>query len=79
MTDFFHSSTDCEKCNGEGYYDTGGLKAPWGTVYLCECGCKPISQLEEEATHRLRTTNKIRTYEYNTDLELLHAIKARKL
>lgn len=81
MADDFQSQPNCSKCLDKGYYDTTGenYRYPWGDVFLCSCGCVGLEQLESEAIARLRTTNKVKTYEYNPDLNLLRAIKIKRL
>ena len=79
MANDFQSQPNCNKCNDKGYIDTQTMTKCWGDVFLCSCNCIPLDQLEHEAIARLRSTNKVKPYEYNADLGLLRAIKIRKL
>lgn len=77
MTNETHPT--CNKCNNKGYIDTFGDLSPAGDVFLCSCECVSLAKLESEAIARLRTTNKVRTGIYNPDLNLLRAIKIKRL
>lgn len=79
MANDFQSQPNCNKCNDKGYIDTYGDMAPSGDVFLCSCECVTLAKLEHEAIARLRTTNKVRTGIYNPDLNLLRAIKIKRL
>jgi len=80
MANDFQSQPNCNKCLDKGYIDTyNPFTACWGDVFLCSCECVTLAKLEYECIARLRSTNKIRTAQYNPDLNLLRAIKIKRL
>lgn len=85
MADDFQSNRSCEKCNGQGWFDTSGqfgrmqdLKC-WGDTFICSCNCVPLNDIETYAREKLRTTHKVRFDMYNHALNLLQKIKIIKL